>query len=364
MRLSSPPASLLALAVTVLVAACGETENSIVGNRDDSLDIDCSIPVSNVFRGASRGAIPAMTNPVFVSAADQGAQYLTPDDRVVGLFIDGAPVAIPLNIFWWHEIVNLDTSDGPIAVTHCPLTGSTLAFSRSTVDGAEFEVSGLLFENNLMMTERSGDTQSLWPQMARGARCGPRDGDQLEMLPVAEMTWAAWSELHPTSPVPSQFNGFSRDYTLYPYDDYADKDNADTLFPSSGLDERRPPKERVLGIPDGSGGVVFPFGELDEGGLTSAVHGSTSDGDFVVFWGRTAQAAVAYRPVAGGDPLTFFGALGTLFDEETGSEWSLDGVAVNGPLEGQALEPVPEAFVAFWFAWPLFYPDLELWTGA
>lgn len=361
MRPSSLPVSLFALATIVLLSACGQED--IVGSRDESLDIDCSIPVSDVFRGATRGAIPALTNPELVSSDVQAADYLAPDDRVVGLFIDGAPVAIPLNIFWWHEIVNLDTADGPIAVTHCPLTGSTLAFSRSTVDGAEFEVSGLLFENNLMMADRSGDAQSLWPQMARGARCGPRDGDQLEMLPVTEMTWEEWSELHPDSPVPSQFTGFGRDYTQYPYDDYAETDNAYTLFPSSDLDERRPPKERVLGVPDGSGGVVFPFGELDEGGLTHAVHGSTSDGDFVVFWDREAQAAVAYRPVADSGPLTFRGGLGSIFDDETGSEWNLDGVAIDGPLEGQSLEPVAEAFVAFWFAWPIFYPDLEIWTG-
>lgn len=362
MHPSKPTVQLLVLGSCVLLAACGE--DSIVGSRDESLDIECSIPVSDVFRGATRGAIPALTNPDFVSPDAREAEYLAPDDRVVGLYIDGEPVAIPLNIFWWHEIVNLDTADGPIAVTHCPLTGSTLAFSRGTVDGAEFEVSGLLYENNLMMADRSGDAESLWPQMARGARCGPRDGDALEMLPVTEMTWEAWRELHPASPVSSQLTGFSRDYTEYPYGDYADTHNADVLFPSSEIDERRPPKERALGVPDGSGGVVVPFGELDEGGRTHAAHGSTSDGDFVVFWDRDAQAAVAYRSVVDGDPLTFRGAFGSFFDDQTDSEWSLEGVATNGPLEGQTLEPVAEAFVAFWFAWPVFYPDLEIWTGA
>ena len=48
-------------------------------------------------------------------------------------------------------------------------------------------------------------------------------------------------------------------------------------------------------------------------------------------------------------------------DDQTGSTWRLDGVAVLGPLAGEALDPVPEAFVAFWFAWPTFYPDMEIW---
>lgn len=359
---SCPTRLLIAASILVLASACGQS--GLVDARDESLDIECSVPTSEIHRGALRGVIPALTDPELAYWGDGDTDYLTPSDRIVGLMVGGEPVAIPLNIFWWHEIVNLNDGQGPIAVTHCPLTGSTLAFDRKAVGGAEFDVSGLLYENNLMMFDRSDGSESLWPQMARGARCGPKDGKPLPMAPVVEMTWEGWRDLHPTSKVVTSETGHIRDYTEYPYDDYDDIGNDYTLFPGSlQIDGRRPPKERALGIPDGAGGTVYPFGELTDAGWTAAVHGSTSDGDYVVFWDRTVQGAAAFRPVADGRMLTFRAESGRIFDDQTDSEWQVDGHSTKGPLAGMSLEPVAEAFVAFWFAWPVFYPDLELWTA-
>ena len=43
-------------------------------------------------------------------------------------------------------------------------------------------------------------------------------------------------------------------------------------------------------------------------------------------------------------------------DDQTGSVWTNDGEAVSGPLAGQRLSQVADSFVAFWFAWSLYYP--------
>jgi len=37
--------------------------------------------------------------------------------------------------------------------------------------------------------------------------------------------------------------------------------------------------------------------------------------------------------------------------------------AGSGPLRGQRLEPVAEAYVAFWFAWAAFHRQTTLWTN-
>lgn len=58
----------------------------------------------------------------------------------------GEWLVIPHNVMWRHEIVNLPE----VAVTYCPLTGSTLAFARGGVDGAEFGLSGPLYKANLL----------------------------------------------------------------------------------------------------------------------------------------------------------------------------------------------------------------------
>ena len=105
---------------------------------------------------------------------------------MIGIEVDGQYVAIPHNILWWHEIVNFNTLGVPLAVTYCPLTGSSMVFDRSGVDGNTFGVSGLLFLNNLIMFNRTaeGTTESLFPQMMRGARCGPLDGQTLTDVSV------------------------------------------------------------------------------------------------------------------------------------------------------------------------------------
>jgi hypothetical protein len=122
-------------------------------------------------------------------------------------------LALPLNIFWWHEIVNLDKAGPAMPITHFPLTGSSLAFDRSAVARAEFGDSGLL---------------------------------------------------HPDTRVISGNTGFGRGYTAYPSGSYDNLQNPSLLFPGN-VDNRRPPKERVLGVPLGSwGNPSWSFGTANE----------------------------------------------------------------------------------------------------
>lgn len=50
-------------------------------------------------------------------------------------------------------------------------------------------------------------------------------------------------------------------------------------------------------------------------------------------------------------------------DQSTGSLFSVDGVARSGPLIGERLFPIADAFVAFWGAWAAFNPSTLLWEG-
>jgi len=93
----------------------------------------------------------------------------------VGVVVGDEAMAIPHNIFWHHEIVNLNTSGEQLTVSYCPLTGSSLAFDRGAVNGQEFGVSGLLYKNNLVMWNRTAE-ESLWVQMEGEAGCGPGRG--------------------------------------------------------------------------------------------------------------------------------------------------------------------------------------------
>jgi hypothetical protein len=353
-----------------LVAACGDTSSTAFGGTSGGRDLSgatlsCTIPDAFIIDGGPGvDGIPALTDPTLVAPDDPAAGYLRDDDRVMGLFLEQEPVAVPLNILWWHEIVNVDTEDTRLAVTHCPLTGSSLTFARGSAESATFGVSGLLFMNNLLMYDRN-TTPSLWPQMSRGARCGPRSGTALTMEPSFEMTWAGWRSLHPTTRVVSGTTGHARDYRDYPYDGYDAPNNRALLGPlPEPIDDRRPPKERILGIPAGdSAGVAFPFGVLDSLGAISLAAVTVDAQPAIVLWDRERGAAAAFFSETESQTLTFRVENGAIVDDATGSTWRVDGRAASGPLTGTRLTPVAEAFVAYWFAWAAFYPDSELWLG-
>jgi hypothetical protein len=354
-------ATLGALLTLITPLACSDTQSPASVEEED---LSCSINSSLIQNGGpGKDGIPALTNPTFVQQNEAGAAYVRVDDRVAGIIIDGEAFAIPLNIFWWHEIVNLTggaVGATHLTVTHCPLTGSTMAFDRDVVGGAEFGVSGLLYLNNLIMYDRA-NPNSLWPQMLAGARCGPKDGTQLTMSPIVEMTWAGWRSLHPGTWVVSDDTGWSRNYQSYPYGAYDNPDNAEVLF-NQNVDTQRPPKERVLGVPLGSGGLAFPFGVLDDLGPVAVAQTQTLGQPLVVFWDRFRQAAMAYEAEVDGETLTFSIVVDSVIDDQTQTTWRVDGLGLEGPLAGVQLEPVAEAFVAYWFAWPAFYPEMEIWT--
>ncbi len=322
---------------------------------------ECSIPATEIYSGGvSRGQIPDLLNPTLVTTGHPDARYLRDTDRVIGLRLGDDWVAVPHNILWWHEIVQFSRPPiVPVAVTYCPLTGSSLVFDRRKVD--RFIVSGLLFNNNLMMLDQ--ETESLWPQMSLGARCGPRDGEDLAPYPSLEVTWAAWRALHPDTRVVSSVTGYTRDYTLYPYDLY-ESPNLPPLFDIPAPDRRRAFKERVLGLRGATEpGVAFPFFELGASGGPVAAH-DTVDGERVlVLWDAAGKAAAAYRPMLDGQPLTFEVAGDAVRDLETSSEWGIEGRALAGPLAGRALEPITDSYVAFWFAWSTFHRGTRIWTA-
>ena len=361
--LRSTPRRLLTFGLLVigglLLGACEDTPTSSQSQSEFPVN-SCSFQTSRLADGGvGKDGIPALTNPTLVPPDHEHAQYLADSSRVIGVLVEGRPLAVPHNILWHHEIINFDDVRGrTFAVTYCPLTGSSLAFDREAVDGAEFAVSGLLLDNNLVMYDRR-ENESLWPQMSRQAQCGTATGTDLDMIPVVEMRWDRWQALHPNTELVSNQTGYARDYRpqAYPYRDYEGL-NTEPLF-SAPVDDRRPPKERVLGIPAGpDGGTALPFRALDAVGPVRVLSVTAGGTQATVFWSRAAESAMAFETSA-----SFSVENGTIVDEETGSTWSVEGVATDGPREGERLEPVDRAYVAFWFAWAIFQPETELWTN-
>jgi hypothetical protein len=122
-----------------------------------------------------KDAIPAIDEPTF----DDGG-WLTPEDKVIVHWLEnGSAKAYPMRVLNFHEIVN-DVVDGrPLAVTFCPLCGTSISWNR-TVGGnvTTFGTSGKLFQNTMVMYDRATDT--LWSQHTGVALEGALEGETLE----------------------------------------------------------------------------------------------------------------------------------------------------------------------------------------
>lgn len=209
--------------------------------------------------GPAKDGIPAILKPKFLKIRE--ATFLAPDDRVMGVVVNGQAHAYPLKILNWHEVIDDTLGGEPVAVTYCPLTQSPIVYDRQVGKGAAtFAVSGQLYQSNLLLYDKK--TESLWSQILGEAVAGPMVGQKLQAMPSVITTWATWRKSHPDTLVLDENTGYSRNYRIDPYADHEKSDKA--MFPVSELDSRLPAKTRILGVTVDGQDEAFPFSRLAE----------------------------------------------------------------------------------------------------
>lgn len=272
-----------------------------------------TVALSDLKQGCSaRDCIPAIDAPKFVSA--DSATHLKDDDTVIALSLRGEHRAYPTRILDHHEIVNDNIAGEPIAITWCPLCGSAVGIHRRVGDQVTtFGVSGVLFNSDLVLYDRTTDT--LWDQIEAKGIVGPLTGEQLQLVPVTMTRWARWRDAHPDTLVLSEDTGYEEDYSGDNYAEY--RDSTRLFMPVSHSDDRIHPKT-----------VVYGF-NLDEGP--------------VAYTAALLEGANKYR------------------HERDGDTWVLE-TADDGAVElrkvGADLSYTPIRL--FWFAWYTFHPQTGL----
>ncbi|HUS53431.1 MAG TPA: DUF3179 domain-containing protein [Thermohalobaculum sp.] len=182
-----------------------------------------SVDPAEVFSGGPpKDGIPAITGPEMISARTE--QALDPREPVMVLELDGQlPRAYPVRYLMWHEIVNDQIGDVPVAVTFCPLCNSGLIFDRR-LDGPEggqvleFGVSGMLRFSDMVMFDRQ--TDSWWQQFQGRAIVGALLGAELTPLPALLESWAGYLARNPDGLVKAEPGGHRREYGANPYAGY------------------------------------------------------------------------------------------------------------------------------------------------
>ena len=208
-------------------------------------------------------------------------------------------------------------------------------------------------------------TESLWSHLVGAAVTGSLKGEKLIPLQSMFTRWESWKRLYPETQVlstgRSSFFGSLRD----PYESYYR--SADTgIIPTRLQDKRIYPKEYVLGIVVNDKAKAYPFSVLSRG---TVVNDSFQGIPLLVVFDAESVAGVIFRRDFEGKVLSFKKNPRSdrkrplLTDDTTGSVWEgLAGRAIQGPLKGKQLEPMP-ATPSFWFGWADHYPQTELYLG-
>jgi hypothetical protein len=194
--------------------------------------------------GPPKDGIPAIDAPVFEPVAEVD---LPGNEPVIGLTVEGEARAYPLRILIWHEIVNDEIRDRPVAVTWCPLCNTGLVFDRRLGDRIlDFGTTGKLRNSDLVMYDRQ--TESWWQQLTGEAIVGALAGAELAMLPARLESFAEFKARAPDGKVLVPTAPEARPYGRNPYASY-ERAKAPFLY-GGPLPEGIAPLARVVRVGD------------------------------------------------------------------------------------------------------------------
>lgn len=205
-----------------------------------------------------------------------------------------------------------------------------------TVNGETFVFGnqGGLFMN--AMTWWDHETGSVWSQVWGQAIAGPLKGTTLNLIPASITPWETWQREHP--------------HTL------AMTNDKDGLFGR----EEQPRDGWVVGITIGEYAKAYDFPALVREGVVNdfvgpypvALYADGDTRDVKVYLRQVENQVLRFRLDETGE---------YLIDAETETLWRLtNGLATEGPFEGQALLSVPY-LSSFDWAWLDFHPQSEFY---
>jgi hypothetical protein len=335
-----------------------EYKSWVYSNIDPNLgallyaDIPHTIRLEEItWGGVIKDGIPALVNPTLIPPSE--ADYITPDELVFGVEINGDTRAYPLRMMDWHEMFNDVIGGVPVALAYCTLCGSGILFETDVAGREapfEFGSSGFLYRSNKLMFDRETDT--LWNQFTGKPVAGKLVGADIELKvrPVAITSWAKWLARHPETTVLSLDTGFDRDYTPgKPYASYFD--SPDLMFPARVNDTRLAAKDYVFALRMGDAEKAWALDLFED----TPVLNDTIGGRAVVLVGDPDSRTVRAYETGGNNFTAHNNNAETLVSQ--GNDWRItEAELISG--SGETLARLP-GHIAYWFAWQNFRPGAE-----
>ena len=213
-----------------------------------------------------------------------------------------------------------------------------------------FHLAGINNQNFLMRDEETG---TYWQQISGRAIAGPLKGQQLQLVPFDELTFAIWKAEEPRGTVLKDVPEFAADYANKDWDVRMRRAPVVIHFAEHGVKDR----DLMVGVQDAGASRAFPYDRVLKEKLVKDHVGAQpvllvvgpDEQSIRVF--RTSQDFYRIGPAKDGR---------LLIDAPTGSEWNFQGCAISGQQKGVCLERIA-AVKDYWFDWRNYNPQTTVY---
>jgi hypothetical protein len=230
---------------------------------------------------------------------------------------------------------------------------------------------------NGVMALYDTSTSSVWLQITGSAIKGPLTGRTVKTAPLLDTTWGEWKRLHPDTLVMAPDMHVTEGYEpkgsimVRGYDSFPAAYFKPTI---THRDNRLPMFEPILAVslPErGPAADARPISIMHRayplktfGGKTSAVNDALGQEPIAVLFQAGSETASAVSRVINGQTLNMEVRKNRLgkaayYDKETGTRWTIEGRAVEGPLAGKSLARI-DSHMSQWYGWVSYFPDTSI----
>jgi hypothetical protein len=204
---------------------------------------------------------------------------------------------------------------------------------------------------------RDEETGSYWQQITGAAIAGPLKGAQLSLVPQDELTFGLWKKEQPNGTVLAPLPRYAAKYEKATWESEVAK-LPTVIHATKGT---LPDRETILGVSIGGASKAYPLSRLTV--QSPVLLDDVGGKPIMLVLGPDGISVRAFSRQVGPNTLDFYGRGGAktsdpwaLLESNTLSEWSFDGCAATGEMQGQCLERI-YTLKDYWFDWQHYHPN-------
>ena len=285
--------------------------------------------------------------PTKVVKTSLAANKIPNNKLVIGVVIDSVASAYPIQLIGYHHQVVDNINGNPIMVTYCTVCRTGRIYSLM-VNGKQetFRLVGMDHFNAMF---EDATTKSWWRQSTGECIAGPLKGYKLKEIESDQLILSSWARIHPNTKILQPDALFK--------EEFEDMDSYDKGISRGNLTKRDTAswknKSWILGIQDEANAKTYDWNQLTKQRI---IQDSLPNNPIVILLESDTASFHAYSSVINNEILIFRIKQDSIWDVNTGSKWSYEGVCMDGKLKGKVLKSV-RCYQEFLHSWEFFHPQ-------